>query len=217
MSRARLLALAIGPAFLVGAPAAASGAGATYVVVQCHPQNLGALDAQLHEPRAYGITNYCSDAASENAIQINSRLRADRGKEGSITWLAPPDTGFVRVRAEAKLRRDAGHYARLFMADEKSRETRRIATGDNSPGAFHQQLWDGNREEAFVAALGCDEAGGCPHSSAAKTWIREVRMTLADYADPEVQVGGSLTTAGWKRGAQELDVGGTIKARDSRR
>ncbi len=205
MSAVRFFALAGAITASLLLPQAALSAGATYDVVQCHPLNRSHADAQLHEPRPYGITTACAEAASENAIQINNRLRAEKGREGSVRWIAPEATGFVGIRVEAKLRRAAGHYARLFMADEFGREVRRIATGDGSPGAFHVESWDGARQAQLVAVLGCDEDKGCDESNAAKTWVRSVRMTLADYADPEVAVSGSLLGGGWRRGEQVVD------------
>lgn len=198
------------------APAVASGVGATYVVIQCDPQHRDAPDAHVHEPRGYGVTRDCDDAAGENALRIQSRLAAGEGSRGTLTWIAPGGTGFIRVRSEAKLRRDAGHYSRLFMADSKGRETVRIATGDDTPGAFPEEIWSGAAQKQFVAALGCKRAGGCPQSDAAKTWVRGVKMTVADYADPVVSVDGSLVSGGWKRGDQGLgftgdDVGSGVE------
>ena len=189
-------------------PSSAPGAGATYDVIQCHPGNRGHGDALLHEPRPYGVTTACANPSAENAIQINNRLRAEKGREGSVRWAAPADTGIVGVRVDAKLRRAAGHRARLFMADQNGRETRRIAQGDGSPGAFHIEHWRGNRQAQFVAELGCDEDRGCEESNAAKTWVRGLRLTLADYSDPEVVAGGSLLEAGWRRGRHGLAVRG---------
>jgi hypothetical protein len=189
-------------------PATANGAGETYVVLQCDPQNRESADARLNEPRGYGITRGCDDASADNALRIYSRLPAGNGSKGTISWAAPAGTGFVRVRSEAKLRRDAGHYSRIFMADSKGRETRRIATGDGTPGAFHEEIWDGGRQSQFVAILGCDRSGGCPQSGEAKTLVREVRMVLADYSDPTVAVDGSLVSGGWKRGLHPLTFQG---------
>jgi len=203
--RAALVALGL---VLLGAPAGAGASGASYEVLQCHPQNRGSADARITEPRAYGVTVGCADAAGEYAMRIKSRLAAPKDSAGLIRWLAPQATGFTRVRVEAKLRRDAGHYSRLYMADAEGRETRRIAYGDNPPGTFHLETWDGGREEQFVAELGCDERSGCPQSDAAKTWIREVRLKLTDFADPTLSVSGSMFSGAWKRGPHDLGFRG---------
>ena len=42
-------------------------------------------------------------------------------------------------------------------------------TGDGTPGAFHEEIWDGGRQSQFVAILGCGRSGGCPQSGEAKT------------------------------------------------
>ncbi len=200
------VALIVGASALVAftLPSGALGAGATYEVIQCHPGNRGHGDALLHEPRPYGVTTACANPSAENAIQINNRLRAEKGREGSVRWAAPADTGIVGIRVDAKLRRAAGHRARLFMADQNGRETRRIAQGDGSPGAFHIERWRGNRQAQFVAELGCDEDRGCEESNAAKTWVRGLRLTLADYADPEIVAGGSAVDPGWRLGRHGL-------------
>lgn len=191
-------------------PSTASGAGETYTVVQCHPQNLGAADAeQRGEARAYSVANRCADAASENAIRIGNRFSASNGSEGSVRWIAPDGTAFVAVRSEAKLRRSSGHYSRVFMADDQGRETDRIAIGDGTPGAFHAESLQGTGKAQFVAALGCDERSGCPVDENAKTWIRGVRMELADYADPVVSASGSLVEGGWRRGEHSLSFNST--------
>ena len=185
-------------------PAVASGAGATYVVIQCDPANREAADVRVHERRGYGVTRDCDEAAGYNALRIQSRLSAGKGSKGTLSWAAPSGTGFVRVRSEAKLRRDMGHYSRIYMADSKGRETTRIASGDGTSGTFRERIWNGGRQQQFVAALGCNRSGGCPQSDAAKTWVREVKMTVADYADPTVVLDGPLVTGGWKRGDQQL-------------
>jgi len=185
-----------------------AGAGGTYQVVQCHPDNRSRGDLEIHEPRAYGITTACDDAAMDHAIQINTRLNATKGREGSVRWIAPEATAFVRVRTEAKLRRAQGHHARVFMADAAGRETHRLGTGDGSPSPFKVVTWDGPRQEQFVATLGCERAEGCEVTSEAKTWIRDVKMTLVDTEDPEVAAGGSLLAPGWKRGSEDVTVMG---------
>jgi hypothetical protein len=224
MSRALLRALSLAAlvALMLGLPAIASGAGASYVVVQCDAQNRATADAQIREERGYVINRLCSDPAEENALKISSSLaRADKGNAGTVFWRAPSDTGFVGVRLEAKLRRDAGHKALLFMADAERRETKRIATGDNSAGPFKSVSWDGARQPVFQATLRCDETPYCPESEQAKTWIRDIRIKVADFRDPTVAVGGPLLNPGWRRGAQALgysagDTGSGLRQVDVR-
>lgn len=185
-------------------PSPAAGAGATYTVVQCHTENRGHADARIHEPRPYGITTACGDPASEHAIQINNRLRAEKNRSGTVRWIAPEATGLAGVRVQAKLRRARGHYSRLFMADAQGRQTNRIAAGGRSREPFRAQAWKGTSQRQFVAVLGCRRDRGCETSGAAKTWLRQVRLTVADFADPEVAVDGSLLSGGWKRGSHGI-------------
>jgi hypothetical protein len=57
----------------------------------------------------------------------------------------------------------------------------------------------------FVASLSCEEADGCQQSNLAKTWIRHVELTLADYSDPVFsEVSGTLLDGGWVRGDRSL-------------
>ena len=189
----------------VWAPPVAAGAGGTYTVVQCHTQNRGHADARVNEPRPYSIGTACSNASSEHAIQINSRLYAKANRAGTVRWVAPPGTALVGVRVQAKLRRARGHYSRLYMADGRGRQTVRVATGDNSPSPFRVRNWKGSGQRQFVAALGCTRVAGCAASPVAKAWLRQVRLTVADLVDPGVvEMGGSLLSSGWKRGEHSL-------------
>lgn len=188
----------------VALPTGALGAGATYDVLQCHQLNRGSADATARDGRAYLVARRCDEPEHANSLQINSLLRASGGSTALLEWTAPAETGFVRIRVEAKLRRDNGHKARLYLADDAGRETRRIATGTGDPASFRLETWDGSRQERFIASLGCEESAGCDQSDQAKTWVRDVRMTLADYADPTVAASGSLLSTGWMRGTREL-------------
>jgi hypothetical protein len=202
------LGIALGAVLAVAAPVPASalGAGGTYEVLQCHELNRGSVDAIPSEPRVYWVNRFCDEPQHENSLQINSLLPAQRGKTALITWTAPAETGFIDVRLEAKLRRADGHKARLYLADEAGRETERIAVGDGEPSTFQVEAWGGSRQGQLVASLGCEESGGCPKSDQAKTWVRDVRLTLADYADPVVEPSGSLLSTDWMRGSRELSA-----------
>jgi hypothetical protein len=184
----------------------AQAAGQTYRVLQCDPLNVGSADAQSHEPHPYIVGRHCDDP--DRALEVIDVYRADQGDEGSFIWSAPPQTGIVGVHVEAKLRRDNGHKARLYMADQQHRQTFGVASGDDNGSFFGGESWQGPPQEQFVAALRCEDAGGCPASNDAKTLVRSVRLTLADNADPTLSVGGSLASPGWQRGAQLLSFSG---------
>lgn len=204
-SRGRLIvALGALAVAALASPAAASAAGARYTVLQCHPENLGSADVRVKEPRPYSVNPTC--AARGAAMAINSVLRAKRGAEAQLRWRAPADTGLVGVSVAARLRRDRGHRSRLYLADERGRKTKGIAYGASSPSGFQRKRWRGSRQEQLVAALGCTRRRGCAPSSRAKAWLRKVKLTLADYADPTLAATGPLITAGWKRGARQVGL-----------
>ena len=198
-----VLISAVAAAVLGVLPGSAAGAGATYEVLQCHVNNRGTADVIVREANPYTVIRACDRGDLDNSMQVNSRSRADGGKSGSFTWDAPPGTGFVGVQVGAKLRRDSGHVARIYTADAQGRETRRVASGGSDGTSFQTKSWQGSQEEQLVAALICN-SGSCPQSNQAKTWIRNVRMTLADYGDPVVSPSGNLLVSSWQRGVRTL-------------
>jgi type II secretory pathway pseudopilin PulG len=190
---------------LSGAASPAWGAGATYTVVQCDALNRS-HQATLAANLAYDARSFCPNSAQEHSIQVNNTASAGHSRFGTASWLVPSSAlGIVAVDVEGKLRRDHGHRSRLYMADDDGNETIRVATGDTGPTGFDHHTWSGVRQEAFVANLSCGEPDGCPQSDLAKTWVRSVELTLADYADPAFgDVSGSLVDGGWLRGSHGL-------------
>lgn len=210
--------LAVCAAAALWAPAGAAGAGATFEAVYCDPQNRGLGEAEVREPRGYQVSRGCDNASYENALQINSRLsKADRGAEGRVYWRAPSDSALVGVVVEGKLRRDAGHKSRLYLADDLGRETKRVATGDGTASPFKRFTWSGAQQQMFVTSLRCEDGPSCPESGQAKTWIRELRLRVADYADPGAAIAGTLVAGGWRRGTHELTFNGTDRGSGVRR
>ena len=213
MTRLGLIGTAI-LAIALLVPSGALGAGGTYEVIQCSAQNRGD-EAEMRQPRAYNLGRRCSIGAEAHAMKIDNVFPAATGVAGEFAWTAPPQTGFVRVRVAGKLRRKAGHHAHLVMADDQGRETHRFGTGATGPTSFRQWGWNGAPQEQFAARLSCKRNGGCPQSDAAKTWVKNVRMTLVDSADPVVSASGSMLGQGWLRGERELiaevlDAGGGV-------
>lgn len=187
----------------------AAAAGGTYEVVQCHSLYRGVPDAKVTDNAAYAVRPGCADPDAEHALKIDSVGQASSGQAGRVRWKAPPGTGIVAVHVSARLRRDDGHKARLYMADNQLRETARVATGQNGGTAWQAEAWTGPAQDQFVASLHCEGPDPCGESGEAKTWIRNVRLTLKDFEDPELEVGGSLFDGGWLRGVQDLGVGGS--------
>lgn len=211
--------LAIANATVAGGlagPEPASAAGGTYEVVQCHSQHRGVPDARISDGAAYAVRIGCSSADADHALKIDSVGQASEGQAGRVRWKAPPGTGIVAVRVNANLRREGGHKARLYMADAQLRETDRVATGTNGGTGWTGFTWTGPARDQFVASLHCEGQAKCNESNAAKTWIRNVRLTLKDLEDPTVEPGGSLFAGGWLRGELSLisdgaDAGGGLR------
>jgi hypothetical protein len=193
---------------MLGTAASAGAAGRTYTVVQCDPLNRGHADALLQATGAYEANAFCSDADHEYAIQIKNVADTTQGKFGRVRWIAPDHTAIVGVDIDAKLRRDNGERARVYTADEELRPTHVIASGGTGDTHFQGYTWSGPPQAQLVADLECDQSDGCHQSSLAKTWVRDVRLTLVDYEDPTLDyLAGSLFDAGWQRGTQSLHAG----------
>ena len=58
--------------------------------------------------------------------------------------------------------------------------------------------------------LECGQSPSCAASEHARAWVQNVRLTVADEADPEVEVDGSLLDGGWLRGDHSLGLAGPI-------
>jgi len=191
-------------AFACLSPATAFGAGNTYTVVECDPLNRADPDAALRDSSAYTVKDFCDDPAGEYAIQIGNRAHAISGHRGLVRFrTGSPALGIVGVKLDAKLRGDGGSHPRLWLADDDLVEVDRIAGGDSPGTDFHHYTWSTNRPGAqqLVASLTCEEPDGCKKSDLAKTWIKDVRLVVADYADPELtSLAGSLVGGGWVRG-----------------
>lgn len=187
-------------------PPPAAAAGGTYNVVQCHPLHRGMADGRISDNAAYAVRVGCPDPDAEHALKIDSIGQASADQAGRVRWVAPPGTGIVAVQLNARLRRDGGHKSRIYMADDQLRETHRVATGTNDGTGWINPSWSGTPQDQLVVSLHCEGPGNCNESTAAKTWVRGIRLTLKDFEDPELEVGGSLLGGGWLRGEQTLDL-----------
>jgi hypothetical protein len=204
--RRRLAIAAVGGALLALSVVPSALGAATYKVVQCDPLNRGE-QAVLEANLAYDARSFCPNTAQEHAIQVNNTDSAGFTRFGRASWSTPSSAlGIVGVKVQGKLRRDHGHRSRLYMGDENRNETIRVATGGTGPTDFDPFTWSGSRQESFVASLTCEEAAGCPQSNLAKTWVREVELTLADYSDPAfTELSGTLLSDGWMRGDRSVN------------
>lgn len=196
---------------LLGAPANADAAGATYTVAQCERANRGAQDAVLSDGHSYFALNACG-ASGVHAVRIENIGRAVHRAVGKARWSTNTSSlGIVGVDVSAKLRRDRGHAPRLWMADAGKRQTGRVGSGRTGPTSYHHYGWSahGRGQRQFIASLSCERAGGCRASGEAKTWVRNVRLRVADYSDPVLTTGGTLLAGGWRRGTQDLGTSGS--------
>ncbi len=162
-------------------------AGQTYTVVQCHPLNRAHANAVLEDASPYAARAFCGDPRNDYAIKVSSVGRARYGSFGRVRWpLASPALGIVAVDVRAKLRRDNSHVPRLWMADSRLNEVARVATGDIGPTGYRHYRWraGGHGLSQLVASLSCQRSAGCRQSTAAKAWVRDVRMEVADYSNP---------------------------------
>jgi hypothetical protein len=189
-------------------PSTASAAGHTYSVLQCHPLNRAHADAILEDAPAYATRGFCGDPQNDYAVKVTSTGDAQRPRSGRVRWpTGSPHLALVSVDLQAKLRRDNGHASRLWMADRQQNEVVRVASGDNDPTGYRHYSWDtqGHGARQFIASLACQGASSCPQSDLAKTWVRNVRLEVADYSDPSFSaVGGTLLGSGWLRGSNDI-------------
>jgi hypothetical protein len=196
-------------ALVAGAvPSAASAAGHTYTVLQCHPLNRAHADAILEDAPAYATRGFCGDPQDDYAIKVTSTGDAQRPRSGRVRWpTGSSHLALVSVDLQAKLRRDNGHAARLWMADRRQNEVARVARGDNDPTGYQHYTWDthGHGARQFIASLACQSTSVCTQSDLAKTWVRNVRLEVADYSDPSFSaLDGTLLGTDWVRGSQNV-------------
>lgn len=196
--------------------------GGDYVVAQCHPANVATEASNEGSDRGdYGMRDECS-ASPDRALKVISTSGASSGHRGYWFWQAPAGTRIVSVNVEAKLRRDAGHKARVFVADDTGEQIALVASGSDGASEFTSQHWSGapnsNGASRLYASLVCDNNGAnCPVSSEAKTFVRSVEITLRDVVPPSASISGDGVSGGWKRGDLELrpslnDFGGGISS-----
>ena len=179
-----------------------------YTVAQCDPANRGFADAVFERRNGgdYTFRHTCEEDEEASSLQIETVTGAPQGRYGRISWAAPSGVGIVGLRVDARLRSDAGQQARLSFLDANGLEVSRIATGAAGPGGFEQyeRQLSGPGRERFAASLTCADRDGCSASEQARTWVRSVRLTLADRTPPALSLSGSLLSPGWQRGAAGL-------------
>jgi hypothetical protein len=202
---------------------ATPAAAGEFTVAQCDARNRDHADARFDRTDGayYELSRGCLKPADSSALKVDSRALAPTGAQGRIAWVAPAGLRVVGVSAEARLRADAGHRARLSYLDAAGEQAGRIATGRDEPGGFrrYKHRLGGSGRAGFAAQLICIASVSCGHSEQARTWIRGLRLTLRDGAAPTVALSGSLAGQGWLRGSHDLavtaaDLGGGLRRLD---
>jgi hypothetical protein len=189
-------------------PSTAGAAGQTYTVVQCHPLNRAHPNAILEDAPPYAARSFCGDPRNDYALKVTSTRDSRHGGYGRVRWTTGSSAlGIVSVDLRAKLRRDNGHAARLWMADPHLNEVAPVAAGHPGATAYRHYSWDARSHgpRQFVASLSCERTDGCKQSDLAKTWVRDVRLKVADYSDPTLTtLDGTLLGGSWLRGANNV-------------
>jgi hypothetical protein len=208
VNRGRLItAFAITIAALPATPA--HGAGGTYDVVFCGDLNR-VFGGEIQANAAFSARSFCNDAGHYNAVQIVNELPAHIGRSARAFWEVGDPLGIVGVSGETRLRRAGGYVAELYMSDQMGDNLRRVKLGGTEPTGFVPFSWQGDPFARFVTELRCDEAPTCPASAQAHAWVRDLRLTVADYADPTVDTGLSLYEDRWIKG----ESASSLQARD---
>ena len=207
-------------AFAGCAIAAETATAGDYVVAQCHDANPAHQASTESADRGdYAMRDECT-AAPDHALKVITNTGAPSGHLGYWYWQAPPGTTIVSVKVDAKLRRADGHKARVYVADDAGRQISLVASGTDGATSFTTEQWSApagsSGASRLYAALVCDNNGAnCPVSSEAKTFVRNVEITLRDVSSPTVRISGDAVTAGWKRGqiratSHPADLGGGV-------
>lgn len=194
-----------------------------YVVAQCHSANpFHEASSESADRGDYAMRSECTEAP-DYALKVIPNTGASPGHRGYWYWQAPVGTRIVAVDVQAKLRRDGGHKARLFVADDAGQQIALVASGTDGPVNFTTEHWSAPAGSAgasrFYAALICDNNGSpCAAPSEAKTFVRNVELTLRDVSPPTERFLGDTLASGWRRGdlllhSNPSDMGGGLAGR----
>lgn len=149
-----------------------------------------------------------------DGMHVKSIARASRpGVAGTRfarwRWVAPGDTGIVRVRGtwwhtlhdgmEHRLGTDGGHGGfDVFAADDRTNTSlRSFAAGFSSPRRGFQSR--------LLCARGTQRS--CSFDPISWSSLRALTITLDDPGHPGASIGGELLGGGWLRGRKSASVG----------
>ena len=172
-------------------PSVAAASGGTYDVVFCHELNRS-FGGTIDSTNSFSARSRCSEPQNDSAVKIENVDRTAEGRSAVVSWQVAEPLGITGVEVDGRLRRANGYVSELFMADAGGHRTQQVATGESEPSDFEPYEWNGKPQQQFVAQLRCVLNPNCPASEPARTWVRNLRFTVADGADPEIEVGREL-------------------------
>ena len=178
----------------LGATASASAADAQYQVLKCHVYSRSALEVEAGTTGPYFTADSC--ASSNQRLEVAVNGFGLPGQSGYVRYTAPEGTAIVGVNVDANLRRDNHHFAQLAVVDAQG-NSRALAQGADSGDGFQSYSFSGLNDLRFVVQLFCSDPGGCPNSSQAHAYARNIDLVLADRSDPAVtDVSGDVVDPG---------------------
>ena len=192
----------------LGVASATAAADGTFRLVQCDPLHSDYNAGKRVSTAAYVVRPGCDDSGEDRGLRITSVDRAAPNRRGLVRWKAPPNLSIVGVQVEAKLRRQGSHRSRLYVSGANDQNREVFAHGGSDATGWKVYRWGGPGVSQFVAELACESNSGCAQSDLAKTWIRNVRITVADHEAPTINVSGGLVEPGWKRGEVQVRLQG---------
>ncbi len=195
MRRRAAVAALVVLASLVAGPGRADATNRQYQVLKCHAFSPSSSEVQLDANGAYRAVDACGGPDQRFELTVDGFGLP--GQASAIRLHAPDYTTIVGVIVDANLRRDNHHLAQLGIVDSNG-APQVLANGDDSGSGFQAYSFSGLNATYFVAQLVCGDPGGCPNSTLAHAYIKNIDLVIEDRADPGVtSVRGGLLSGGW--------------------
>ncbi|MDX6586634.1 MAG: hypothetical protein QOI31_1107 [Solirubrobacterales bacterium] len=201
MKRSILTAALLAVALFAGL--ASDAHGGTYKAIQCYERN-----GAGHHDVSYDSSSerYRSSADCEGpGLGITHEPGASRtgsGRYGAWTITAPDGTEIVRAAARVSASSQNSHVPQVHIGLEGGAKE----LLDGVRGDLHTIDWEGSAGSYFSSRLTCLSRDDCGDGRDAYIYMRRIALTLRDLAPPTVQLGGTLTEPGSRRGDQVLEV-----------
>lgn len=181
----------------------AEAAGANYTVYKCHTSSRSSTESFADSRGPYATSNRCP--AQDQRLEISNSGFGTAGQQGVWRFSAPPGAQIIGVRVHANLRRDNHHLAQLGVINDQGTGATLLNGSDAGTGFQYHQLGPFPPQRSLVMTLVCAETGGCPASSVAHAYMKNIEIVLVDQADPIISnVSGSLLAPGWLRDVQNV-------------